>query len=296
MMPDLVELGRIAFFHALQKPKGVVIARARANGEIEPRHGFQIVVEHVRLGVDDLLGRARLAQEVRRQDLDRSVRRGGADGLDHINEMLGAAIIQIIPVHRGDDDMVQPHLGHGLGDAAGLVMIDGGRKAGLHIAEGTGASAGIAQDHERGVFLFPALADIRAARLFAPRSPDRPLSRSSGFPRRSCPGRLDADPVRLRRTGVSARFCFFGDGPRGPRWQRCAPCYRSDWPWAAHNPVRAFHQVDRTVEGYAILQASPGYRPVAPPSPPSPKFTVFGGRIMKASPIKAKASPIPIRK
>ena len=43
------------------------------------------------------------------------------------------------------------------------------RQAGLDVAEGASARAGVAHDHEGGVLLLPALADIGAARLLADR-------------------------------------------------------------------------------------------------------------------------------
>ena len=69
----------------------------------------------------------------------------------------------------------------------------------LHVAEGAGAGAGVAHDHEGGVVLRPALADVRAARLLADRDQavlahDR---RRLAIDRRA--RRLDADPVGLAR-------------------------------------------------------------------------------------------------
>jgi hypothetical protein len=75
----LGELGGIAFLDPLQQAQRMVIAGAGADLQIEPRHGFQIVVEDVRAGVDDHVLGPVLAQEVRGQDFDRRARRGGAD-------------------------------------------------------------------------------------------------------------------------------------------------------------------------------------------------------------------------
>jgi hypothetical protein len=46
-----------------------------------------------------------------------------SDGIDHIREMLRAAIVQIIAVHRRDDHMARPRLAHRMGDAARFVEI-----------------------------------------------------------------------------------------------------------------------------------------------------------------------------
>jgi hypothetical protein len=42
----------IEFLHLLQEPDAVEIARARTHREIERRHGFEIVVEHVGPRID----------------------------------------------------------------------------------------------------------------------------------------------------------------------------------------------------------------------------------------------------
>ena len=75
----LGEQRRVQLLGALEQPQRSEIARARAHGQILRRHGFEIVVEHVRLRRDDRLERPLLAQEIRRQDLDRRLRarRGG---------------------------------------------------------------------------------------------------------------------------------------------------------------------------------------------------------------------------
>ena len=50
---------------------------------------------------------------------------------------------------------------------AGSLASSAPGKSGLDVAEGAGACAGVAHDHEGGVLLLPALADIRAAGLLA---------------------------------------------------------------------------------------------------------------------------------
>lgn len=62
----------IELFHPLQQAQRMEVARAGTDRQITRRHGFEVVVEHVGLGRDDDFEGARLAQEVRRQDFDRS--------------------------------------------------------------------------------------------------------------------------------------------------------------------------------------------------------------------------------
>ena len=97
-----------------------------------------------------------------------------------------------------------------LGDARRLVRIERARQAGLDVAEGAGARAGVAHDHEGGVLLLPALADIGAAGLLADgvqavRAHD-PLRLRIALRDR----RLDADPVGLAQRGVSGPMRLLG--------------------------------------------------------------------------------------
>ena len=193
----LGEDGRIDLLHLLQQADGVEIARAGADLQVLGRHRFEVVVEHVGLGRDHDLERAGLAQEVGRQDLDGGLRRAGADGVDHVGEMLRAAISEVVAVDRGDDHVLETELLHRLGDAFGLVRIERLRQAGLHVAEGAGAGAGVAHDHEGGVLLLPALADIGAARLLADRHELVLAHDPVGLGPFGRAGRLDADPVGL---------------------------------------------------------------------------------------------------
>ncbi len=114
------------------------IAGAWTDRQVVRRHGFQIVVEHIRLGGDNALQGARLAQEVRRQDFDRCCRRGGADRPDHLLEMLSTAVFQIVAVDRGDDDVGKAHLLHGLGDVLRLCHVERVRLASRDVTEGAG--------------------------------------------------------------------------------------------------------------------------------------------------------------
>ena len=78
---------RDPLLHAVEQAQRLVVARAGTDGGIQPRHGFQVVVEHVGPGVGDGLDGAGLAQEVGGQHLDRGARGGGADGADDGGEV-----------------------------------------------------------------------------------------------------------------------------------------------------------------------------------------------------------------
>ena len=71
---------------------------------------------------------------------------------------------------------LQPHGGHGFGYAARLVVIDRQRSAFLHRAKAAAPGADVAQDHERGGAVVPALAHVGTGGAFANRvQPQRPM-------------------------------------------------------------------------------------------------------------------------
>ena len=138
---------------------------------------------------------------------------------------------------------------------AGSLRIERARQAGLDVAEGAGARAGVAHDHEGGVLLLPALADIRAAGLLA--HGVQAVGAHDGV-RLDIAGRhrrLDADPVGLLGCGGIRPMRLFrmararvveveddGHGPylRLPRVRRKAAMRRS-----AHQARRIARQISR---------------------------------------------------
>ena len=115
------------------------IAGTRPDRQIKARHRFEIVVEHVGPGIDHHLHRPRLPQEVRGENLDRGFRRAPPDRGDDGGEVTCPAIVEIVPVDRGDHRMAQPHPRHRIGHQRRLVGVDRSRQAGPDIAEGAGA-------------------------------------------------------------------------------------------------------------------------------------------------------------
>jgi len=101
----LGEHRRIDLLHLLQQAQRMEVARARPHREIERRHRFEIVVEHVGFRRDDDLDRAVLAQEIGREDFDRRVGSVPANGGDGVGEMLRAAVGEIVTVDRGNDNV-----------------------------------------------------------------------------------------------------------------------------------------------------------------------------------------------
>ena len=135
--------------------------------------------------------------------------------------MLGAAVGEIVAIDRGDDDMGKPELEGGFRDMFRLGGVERAGHAGLDVAERAGPGAGVAHDHEGGVLLVPALADIRAAGLLAHRDEAVLLDDLAGVGIAARVRRAHPDPVRFRRRqrirpvhlfGVTRAHLVGGDG------------------------------------------------------------------------------------
>ena len=178
------------------------IARARPHGQIARRHRFEIVVEDVGLRRDDRLDRAVLAQEIGREHLDRRGRAARADRADGCAKCCAPPSAKIVAVDRGDDDVGKPELSP---SPPRRARARAGRarpgNPGLDVAEGAGARAGVAHDHEGGVLLLPALADIGAAGLLAHGVQAVLAHDPAGLGKAARERRLDADPRRLAQHG-----------------------------------------------------------------------------------------------
>src|SRR5207237_3801181 len=81
---------------------------------------------------------------------------GLADRGDRSCEMVGAAVLEIVARHRGDDDVLQAHASHGFGHPLWFVFLEGERFGGCDRAKPAGAGATFARDHHRRGALAPA--------------------------------------------------------------------------------------------------------------------------------------------
>ncbi len=73
----------------------------------------------------------------------------------------------VVAIDAGDDGMLQAKCGHGFSHAARLVKIDRLRAAFGHGTKTAAARAQVAEHHEGGGFVVPALADVGAVGAFA---------------------------------------------------------------------------------------------------------------------------------
>ena len=160
--------------------------------------------------LDHHLQRAVLAQEVRRQHLDRRLRRARADGADHRGEMPGAAVGEVVAVDRGDDDVRRgPAWRPPAATRLRLAAIERLRQAVLTL-----------QKAQARVQVSPMI--MKVACFFSQHSPmlgqpassqtvTRPLLAHDAARLGECRGarRLDADPVRLAQHGLIGPMRLF---------------------------------------------------------------------------------------
>ena len=134
--------------------------------------------------------------------------------------MLRAAIIEIVPVNRGDDNMVEAHGSDRFGNIFRLVAIKRIWQTGGYIAKSAGAGADFAHDQEGCMLLVPAFADVWTASFLAHRyeavRPHDIMRIAIAFRRR----RLDTDPVRFAQHFLIRLVSLFRMARPRP-WQYC---------------------------------------------------------------------------
>ncbi|MNS29386.1 hypothetical protein D3C72_613840 [compost metagenome] len=152
----------------LQQVQRPLEVRTGARGLVQARHGFQVVVEHIRrLSGGDRQGHVHASAIVRHQGLQ--LHAGGqlADLAQAIDKVLGAAVAQIVAIHRGDHHVLQAQLGDGHGQVHRLVDVQRPGPAMADIAERTAPGADVAHDHEGRGATGKTLAEVRARGFFA---------------------------------------------------------------------------------------------------------------------------------
>ena len=113
---------RVDLLHPVEQAQRLVIARAGPDRRIQPRHGLQVVVEHVR---------PRRRRRVSRRPACAGSRGSGPRSwcparpariaCDDGGEMRRPAVGQIVAVDRGDHHVAQAQFRHRIGDARRLV-------------------------------------------------------------------------------------------------------------------------------------------------------------------------------
>jgi hypothetical protein len=141
---------------------------AGAAGLVQTRHGFQVVVQYLwRFGRENLQGQFQPPAKVWHQYLYLRCRRCGACGVHAIDEVLRAAVFQIVAIDTGDDHIFQAHGRQRLGQVARFFRVGRQGLAVADVAERAAPGAQVAQDHEGGGAVFEALAQVRAGGFLA---------------------------------------------------------------------------------------------------------------------------------
>src|SRR5205814_9918196 len=107
----------------VEKPKRVKIAGTRPHLGIKTWNRFDIVVENIRFSRDDGFELPLLMQKIVGQNFNCRRRSGASNRGDRARKMSYPAIIEIVAIDRGDDDVRQPECCRCRGDALRLVRV-----------------------------------------------------------------------------------------------------------------------------------------------------------------------------
>jgi hypothetical protein len=130
-------------------------------------HRFDIVSEDVRTGVDQDLQVRLVSLEVADEGLDAQIWASNPGLGNGVGPNRSAAISEVIPVNRRNNNVPQACFGQHLGDAARLVKVSDSRSPRFDITKAAGAGAGVPENHDCGGTAAPALANIGARRFLA---------------------------------------------------------------------------------------------------------------------------------
>ena len=179
MMPDFVDEPGVARARASTDERARVPGR-RARRALQPRDRLEVVVQHVGASREDRGERRRIALAVGDQHLDVGVRVASpapratvAANTDAPPSARSSRATHVITA------CASPIVRDRVGDAARLVGVDRHRLARVDQAEAARPRAAVAEDHERGGAVGPALVDVRAAGLLAHGVQVEPAHRSA---------------------------------------------------------------------------------------------------------------------
>jgi hypothetical protein len=197
MSPDLVRLRGSIRLAARSSSRLRSSSDFRADPAIQAADRLDVVVEDLGDLIHDRSQRVMVALEIRREHLDGGPRRERPDGADRGGEHSGASVGEIVAIDGGHDGVAQPHGRHGLAHPARLIPVDvAAALAALHRAEGAGAGADVAEDHEGGGPVPPALGDVRAAGLLTDGVEILPAHDPLDLRVAVAGGKLDREPLR----------------------------------------------------------------------------------------------------
>ena len=155
------------YLELLQQVQAELVVAAGPCFLVQTRRGFQVVVHYIgRRKLQDFQSAVIAPAEVGHQDFDLRHRRQLADVADAVDEMLTAAVAEIVAVDAGDHHVLQLQPGDGFCQVEWLVPVERIRSTVAHIAERAASRALVAHDHESGRTVAEALADVGAGGFF----------------------------------------------------------------------------------------------------------------------------------
>ena len=134
----------------------------------EPRYRFDVLSNDFGHRVDDSLKRRHVALKIRDQRLDDELRAPRFGFGDRLGKYTCTAVVEIVPVHRCDNNVPEVHTTQRLGHASGLRPIYGGTGlAGFDTTETAPTCANVAKNHDGRGPISPAFTQVRAEGLLA---------------------------------------------------------------------------------------------------------------------------------
>src|SRR5664280_633470 len=207
------------------------VAPLAAHRRVQALHRLDVVVVHVGTGGDDRVHGRHVRPEVGGEDLHGGARVELLQLGDHNGEVGGAAVREVVAVHRGDDDVLEPHRHRGRSTRTSPPNSPAPRPAVRDRAVAARARADVAHDQERRGAAGEALAAVRAARLVAHGVQPAAAHHAADFVQRAEVELALADPDRQRdaahfarlRRGPHARSAVIGIRLLLPRWGFYSP-------------------------------------------------------------------------
>ena len=139
-----------------------MIFRLRPHFVIQPRDGFDVVIQNFRPLIENQLQGIPVAAEIGDEDFDVRAWRLRANLADRFRPHFGAAVFQFVTIDTGDDDMAKLHRCNGMADAPWLIQIECRRPARRDVAKTAASRADIAKNHQRCGARRPAFAHVGA--------------------------------------------------------------------------------------------------------------------------------------
>jgi hypothetical protein len=158
---------RIACLEAFDESQRMRVIGTGPSLAIQARHRFQVVVEDVGQRLpQDLDGDLHAAPEIGNQRLDGRVGRPATHFGNHLDEMLCAAITQVIAVDAGDHHVAKLESGNAVGKMGRLVDIGRQRLAMTDVTERAATRTDVAEDHEGRRTAAETFANVRTSGFF----------------------------------------------------------------------------------------------------------------------------------